>query len=395
MAIDRDTVLHVARLARLDLRPDETDRLTEELGAILDAVSKVAELDLADVPPTSHPLDLVNVWADDEPRPSLSLERGIRKRDGARGRPVPRAADRRARGLGVIDTLRLTAEEALGLIESREVSTAELHAAYVEAAGERDGELHAYLRLVEESEGTGVPIALKDVISTKGVETTAGSRILEGYVPGLRRHGRGALQGRRDARDRQDEHGRVRDGLLDRELGLRAVAQPLGSDARARRLRRRHRGSRLGRSRALGSRLGHGRLDQAAIGPVRQRRPAADLRHRLAVRDRRVRLEPRPGRARREDRARRGAALLDHRGAGRERLDDGRAAGGGGVADASRRSTAVRIGIPKQVWDLPGHRARRPRIVRGGRRDGAWRSGPRSASATYRSRSTTGCRATT
>ena len=74
MAIDRETVVHVARLARLDLRPEEVDRLTNELGAILEAVSKVAELDLADVPPTSHPLDLVNVWADDEARPSLSLE---------------------------------------------------------------------------------------------------------------------------------------------------------------------------------------------------------------------------------------------------------------------------------------------------------------------------------
>jgi aspartyl-tRNA(Asn)/glutamyl-tRNA(Gln) amidotransferase subunit C len=77
MAIDRETVLHVARLARLDLSPDEADRLTIELGAILDAVSKVAELDLADVPPTSHPLDLVNVWADDEPRPSLSLDEAL------------------------------------------------------------------------------------------------------------------------------------------------------------------------------------------------------------------------------------------------------------------------------------------------------------------------------
>ncbi len=74
MAIDRDTVLHVARLARLDLAEDEVDRLTTELGAILEAVSKVSELDLAEVPPTSHPLDLVNVWAKDEPRPSLSLE---------------------------------------------------------------------------------------------------------------------------------------------------------------------------------------------------------------------------------------------------------------------------------------------------------------------------------
>ncbi len=77
MAIDRETVLHVARLARLDLTVVEADRLTIELGAILEAVSKVSELDLVDVPPTSHPLDLVNVWADDEPRPSLTLEEAL------------------------------------------------------------------------------------------------------------------------------------------------------------------------------------------------------------------------------------------------------------------------------------------------------------------------------
>ena len=74
MSISRDQVLHVARLARLDLSDDEVERLTAELAAILDAVSKVSELDLADVPPTSHPLALVNVWAEDEPRPSLSQE---------------------------------------------------------------------------------------------------------------------------------------------------------------------------------------------------------------------------------------------------------------------------------------------------------------------------------
>jgi aspartyl-tRNA(Asn)/glutamyl-tRNA(Gln) amidotransferase subunit C len=74
MAISRDQVLHVARLARLDLRDDEVARLTDELGAILDAVSKVAELDLGDVPPTSHPLDLVNAWADDEPHDALPLD---------------------------------------------------------------------------------------------------------------------------------------------------------------------------------------------------------------------------------------------------------------------------------------------------------------------------------
>jgi aspartyl-tRNA(Asn)/glutamyl-tRNA(Gln) amidotransferase subunit C len=74
MAISRDQVLHVAKLARLDLRDDEVQRLTDELGAILDAVSKVSELDLADVPPTSHPLDLVNSFGDDEPHASLPLE---------------------------------------------------------------------------------------------------------------------------------------------------------------------------------------------------------------------------------------------------------------------------------------------------------------------------------
>jgi aspartyl-tRNA(Asn)/glutamyl-tRNA(Gln) amidotransferase subunit C len=74
VAISRDEVLHVARLARLALTDDEVERLTEELGAILDAVGIVAELDLDDVAPTSHPLDLVNVWDEDEPRPSLPLE---------------------------------------------------------------------------------------------------------------------------------------------------------------------------------------------------------------------------------------------------------------------------------------------------------------------------------
>lgn len=74
MAITRDDVLHVARLARLDLRDEEVERLTRELAAILHAVGKVSELDLADVPATSHPLDVVNVWAEDEPHASLPLE---------------------------------------------------------------------------------------------------------------------------------------------------------------------------------------------------------------------------------------------------------------------------------------------------------------------------------
>ena len=74
MAITREEVLHVAKLARLDLSEEEVERLTQELGAILEAVGKVAELDLDDVPPTSHPLELVNAWREDDPRPSLGLD---------------------------------------------------------------------------------------------------------------------------------------------------------------------------------------------------------------------------------------------------------------------------------------------------------------------------------
>jgi aspartyl-tRNA(Asn)/glutamyl-tRNA(Gln) amidotransferase subunit C len=85
MAIERDDVLHVARLARLALTEDELDRLGRELNAILEAVGKVSELDLDDVEPTSHPLDLVNAWAEDEPRPSLAVEEALAnapERDG-------------------------------------------------------------------------------------------------------------------------------------------------------------------------------------------------------------------------------------------------------------------------------------------------------------------------
>jgi len=77
MAITRDDVLHVAALAELELSEEEIARLTEQLGDILAAVGKVSELDLSDVPPTSHPLEVVNVWEDDEPRPCLPVEEAL------------------------------------------------------------------------------------------------------------------------------------------------------------------------------------------------------------------------------------------------------------------------------------------------------------------------------
>ena len=94
MAISREEVLHVAKLARLALTEEELERLGGQLDAILDAVSKVSELDLSDVPPTSHPLDLVNVLAEDEPRPSLPLDEvfaNAPERDGDAFRVLPTA----------------------------------------------------------------------------------------------------------------------------------------------------------------------------------------------------------------------------------------------------------------------------------------------------------------
>jgi aspartyl-tRNA(Asn)/glutamyl-tRNA(Gln) amidotransferase subunit A len=88
-----------------------------------------------------------------------------------------------AKGRPMIDTLRLTAEEAKGLLDRGEVSGAELRRAYRNAIDARNEELNCFLTLVDGDDNGGVPIALKDVISTKGVRTTAGSKILEDYVP--------------------------------------------------------------------------------------------------------------------------------------------------------------------------------------------------------------------
>jgi len=81
------------------------------------------------------------------------------------------------------DTLRLTAKQANDLLTSGEASSDEIFAAYRTAIDERDPELNCFLNVCDDSPGEGIPIALKDVISTKGIPTTAGSKILENYVP--------------------------------------------------------------------------------------------------------------------------------------------------------------------------------------------------------------------
>ena len=69
--LDREQVLHVARLARLRLSDEEVERFGGELSKITDWIDKIGELDLEDVKPTSHVVEVENALRADEPRPSL------------------------------------------------------------------------------------------------------------------------------------------------------------------------------------------------------------------------------------------------------------------------------------------------------------------------------------
>jgi aspartyl-tRNA(Asn)/glutamyl-tRNA(Gln) amidotransferase subunit C len=72
--IDREQVLHVARLARLELTEEEVGHMSEELSNILGHIEKIGELDLVGVPPTTHVVEVPSALRPDEPEPSLPRE---------------------------------------------------------------------------------------------------------------------------------------------------------------------------------------------------------------------------------------------------------------------------------------------------------------------------------
>jgi aspartyl-tRNA(Asn)/glutamyl-tRNA(Gln) amidotransferase subunit C len=76
-SITRTEVAHLARLARLALDDDELDRFGSQLDVIITAVSRISDLDTADVPPTSHALPLTNVTRPDEVRPGLTQQQAL------------------------------------------------------------------------------------------------------------------------------------------------------------------------------------------------------------------------------------------------------------------------------------------------------------------------------
>lgn len=77
MALTREQVLHVAKLARLALRDDEVDKFQQQLSLILEHADRVMELAADDVPPTAHALPLSNVFREDVVKPSLSPEKSL------------------------------------------------------------------------------------------------------------------------------------------------------------------------------------------------------------------------------------------------------------------------------------------------------------------------------
>lgn len=86
-ALDSTQVAHLANLARIELSPDELEKLTGELGVILDSIAKVSEVATPDVPATSHPVPLSNVFRADEPGETLTTEQalsGAPEHDGTR-----------------------------------------------------------------------------------------------------------------------------------------------------------------------------------------------------------------------------------------------------------------------------------------------------------------------
>jgi len=93
--ITREEVLHVARLARLELNEDEIEPMARELSAVLEHIARIGELNLDDVAPTSHVVEVTDALRADEPRPSLAREVALAQApavsDGGFAVPSPQA----------------------------------------------------------------------------------------------------------------------------------------------------------------------------------------------------------------------------------------------------------------------------------------------------------------
>jgi aspartyl-tRNA(Asn)/glutamyl-tRNA(Gln) amidotransferase subunit C len=96
--VSREQVAHLSRLARIAMTDDELEAMAAQLDVILGAVARVQEVAAADIPPTSHSLDLANVFRADEPQPSLGATLALQSAPAAEGDRfrVPRILDEEA-----------------------------------------------------------------------------------------------------------------------------------------------------------------------------------------------------------------------------------------------------------------------------------------------------------
>ncbi len=256
-------------------------------------------------------------------------------------------------------------------MQSGELDRRELFEAYRDRAAA--DELNAFLWVADEAPRNGEsadggparrrPARGQGPLLHRGRAVAGGLAHPRGLPPAVHGHRRAPAGAGRRAAAGQDQPGRVRDGLVERELRLRAGAQPVGPHARAGRLVGRQRRRRGRGQRAVGAGHRHRRLDPPARRAVRHRRPQAHLRRGQPLRHDRLRLEPRPGRPADPRRHRRRAALPPHGRPRRPRRDLGRLPRGGRAPDgpAPRRHPPRRARRPHRR----GRRARRHGALRG------------------------------
>ena len=346
--ISTDDVAHVARLARLSLTPEELERFTEQLGAVLDHARDVEALDTAGVPPTAHPLPLANVLRDDVVVPCLDRDEvlvpGARRWNrtasgcpGSSGRRRDRRPEReRRRGCDPRTGQPRTSPPGCGPGDSRPGrcsritwpastrprarSTPSTWSPPRRPAPPLTRWTWPWPRGHDPGPLAGVPIALKDNLCTRGVTDHLLVADPRGLGAPLRRHRRPAGGRGRGGRGRQDQPRRVRHGLVDGELGLRPDPQPPRPEPGPGRVVGRERRRRGRRLRGPRPRIRHRRLDPPAGRSVRGGRRQAHLRAGLPLRADRLRQLPRPDRPAGPQRGRRRPVARRHLRPGSVRL---------------------------------------------------------------------------